>query len=141
MHSTDVRRDSAGELARPGPIGLAIRVIFGAASIYWLVALLTKWNVFLDHDPIQSKRSYTLATLWLLPYVFNFTFRRRWAHGPPSSLWRPERRSGSPSHSCPASSGMRSKFPGWGFERRARERASNGSLHIGGGPSLCPTDG
>jgi hypothetical protein len=82
MHPTDVRRDSTRELARPGPIGLTIRVILGAAVIYFLVALLTKWNVFLDHDPIESDRYYTLATLWLLPHVFTYTFLRRWGPRP-----------------------------------------------------------
>ena len=82
MQPVDVRRDSTRELARPGAIGLAIRVILGASSIYWLVALLAKWNVFLDLDPIESERYYTLATLWLLPYVFTFTFRRRWGPWP-----------------------------------------------------------
>ena len=82
MQATDVRRDPGVELPRPGPIGLAIRVILGASSIYWLVALLTKWNVFLEHDPIESERYYTLLTLWLLPYVFNVTFRPRWGPWP-----------------------------------------------------------
>jgi hypothetical protein len=57
-------------------------VVLGVASIYWLVALLTKWNVFVDSDPIESERYYTLVTLWLLPYVFNFAFRRRWGPWP-----------------------------------------------------------
>lgn len=82
MQSTDVRRDSRNELARPGPIGLTIRVVLGAATIYWLAALLTKWNVFLEHDPIESERYYTLFTLWLLPYVFNISFGRRWGPWP-----------------------------------------------------------
>jgi hypothetical protein len=83
MQPIDVRRDSTRELARPGPIGSAIRVILGAALIYWaFVPLLTKWNVFLEHDPIESERYYTLFTLWMLPYVFNFTFRRRWGPWP-----------------------------------------------------------
>jgi hypothetical protein len=81
MQPADVRRDSR-ELFRPGPIGLVIRVILGAAAIYFLVALLTKWNGFLERDPIESERYYTLFTLWMLPYVFNFTFRRRWGPWP-----------------------------------------------------------
>jgi hypothetical protein len=84
MQSTHVRRDPTRELARPGPIGLTIRVILGAAFIYFAAALLTKWNGFLERDPIESERYYTLLTLWLLPYVFNFTFGRRW--GPWSTV-------------------------------------------------------
>jgi hypothetical protein len=83
MPPTDVRRDPARELARPGPIGMTIRVILGAALIYWaFVPLLTKWNAFLELDPIESERYYTLFTLCLLPHVFNFTFRRRWGPWP-----------------------------------------------------------
>jgi hypothetical protein len=54
MPSTDVRRDPRRELARPGPIGLVIRVILGAASVYALVELLTKWDVFRDKNLIES---------------------------------------------------------------------------------------
>ncbi|SRR6266545_1861106 len=82
MQATDVRPDSTRELPRPGPIGLAIRVILGAAIIYGFVAVLTKWNVLLEHDPIESDWYFTLGTLWLLPYVFNFTFGRRWGPWP-----------------------------------------------------------
>ena len=82
MQPTDVKRDPTREFPRPGPIGLAIRVILGAFTIYWFVALLTKWNAFLERDPIESERYYTLFTLWLLPYVFNLTFRRRWGPWP-----------------------------------------------------------
>jgi hypothetical protein len=83
MERTDVRPDPTPELPRPGPIGLALRVILGAAIIYLVfVPLLTKWNVFLDLDPIESERYFTLFTPWLLPHVFNFTFRRRWGQWP-----------------------------------------------------------
>jgi hypothetical protein len=78
----DVTDELRRELPRPGPIGLAIRLILGAFTIYWFVALFTKWNVFLEHDPIESGRFYTLATIWLLPYVFNLTFRRPWGPWP-----------------------------------------------------------
>jgi hypothetical protein len=63
-------------------IGLTIRAIFGAVFIYLFVGLLTEWNGFKDRDPIESERYYTLFTLWLLPYVFNFTFQRRWSRWP-----------------------------------------------------------
>jgi len=82
MQSTDVRRDRTRKLPRPGPIGLTIRVILGAAIIYGFVALLTKWNVLQEDDPIDSDWYFTLGTLWLLPHVFNFTFRRRWGSWP-----------------------------------------------------------
>jgi hypothetical protein len=82
MQPTITKQTPPGEVARPGPIGLTIRILLGAAMIYWLIALLTKWNVFLDLNPIESDRYYTLATLWLLPSVFHYTFRRRWGPWP-----------------------------------------------------------
>jgi hypothetical protein len=70
------------QLAPPGPVGLVVRLILGAIAIYWFVALLTKWNVFLKVDPIESGRLYTVFTLWLLPEVFTITFRQRWGAWP-----------------------------------------------------------
>jgi hypothetical protein len=70
------------QLVRPGPIGLGIRVILGATMLYWFAALLTKWSGFVEHDPIQSGRIYTLFTIWLLPEVFALTFRRPWGRWP-----------------------------------------------------------
>jgi hypothetical protein len=70
------------QLIRPGPIGLGIRVSVGATVVYWFVALLTKWNGFVEHDPIESGRLYTLFTIWLLPEVFALTFRRPWGLWP-----------------------------------------------------------
>ena len=32
----------SSQLARPGPIGLGIRVLLGATTLYWFAALLTK---------------------------------------------------------------------------------------------------
>src|SRR6266508_3320082 len=66
------------QLVRPGPIGLGIRVLLGATVMYWFAALFTKWNGFLERDPIASRRLYTLFTIWWLPEVFALTFRRRW---------------------------------------------------------------
>ena len=71
------------QLTRPGPIGLGIRVLLGATILYWFAALLTKWNGFLERDPIESGRLYTLFTIWWLPEVFALTFRRPWCYGRP----------------------------------------------------------
>ena len=70
------------QLVRPGPIGLGIRVILGATTLYWFAALLTKWSGFVERDPIESGRLYTLFTIWLLPEVFALTFRRPWGLWP-----------------------------------------------------------
>jgi hypothetical protein len=79
--------DEAHELrpgpARPGPVGLLIRVVLGMAAIYGLVDLVTSWNVFRDQDLIESDFWFiTLFTLCLLPDVFNIGLRRRWGLWP-----------------------------------------------------------
>jgi|SRR5688572_16098453 hypothetical protein len=79
MQRTHVRRDSTRELARPGPIGLAIRAILGATSIY-LVALFTKWNVFVDLDPIESERYYTVFAVAESAVQHHRLRARTWAH-------------------------------------------------------------
>jgi hypothetical protein len=69
--------------ARPGPVGLLIRVVLGMAAIYGLVELITKWDIFRDHDLIESDFwLITLFTLCLLPDVFNIGLRRHWGVWP-----------------------------------------------------------
>jgi hypothetical protein len=79
MQRTEVK---SPQLVRPGPIGLGIRVILGATVLYWFAALLTKWSGFVERDPIESGRLYTLLTIWWLPEVFALTFRRPWGRWP-----------------------------------------------------------
>jgi hypothetical protein len=79
--------DEAHELrpgpARPGPVGLLIRVVLGMAAIYGLVELVTKWDIFRDQDLIESGFWFiTLFTLWLLPDVLNIGLRRHWGVWP-----------------------------------------------------------
>ena len=82
MLHRDAILEESRALPRPGPIGLAVRVMLGAFVIHSFFALFTKWNVFVERDPIESGRFYTLATLVLLPYVFDLIFRRRWRRWP-----------------------------------------------------------
>jgi hypothetical protein len=69
--------------ARPGPVGLLIRVVLGMAAVYGLVELVTNWDVFRDQDLIESDFWFiTLFTLCLLPDVFNIGLRRHWGVWP-----------------------------------------------------------
>jgi hypothetical protein len=78
-HSHQPRPGPAG----PGPIGLLLRVVLGAASVYALVELVTKWDIFRDQDLIESDFWFvTLVTLCLLADVFNIGLRRRWGPWP-----------------------------------------------------------
>ena len=81
MRTIDERRDVL--LPRPGPIGLVIRVLLGAASVQGLVALFVNWESFRERNPIETDFwLITLATVWLLPDVFNITLGQRWRHWP-----------------------------------------------------------
>jgi hypothetical protein len=69
--------------ARPGPIGLLIRVVLGAAAVYGLVELVTKWDIFRDQNLIESDFWFvTVFTVCLLADVFNIGLRRRWGVWP-----------------------------------------------------------
>jgi len=69
--------------AGPGPVGLLIRVVLGAASVYALVELVTKWDIFRDLNLIESDFWFvTVFTLCLLADVFNIGLRRRWGVWP-----------------------------------------------------------
>jgi hypothetical protein len=83
MHATNERHEMRPGVVRPGPVGLLIRVSLGAASVYALVELITKWDIFRDQNLIESDFWFiTLFTLCLLPDVFNIGLRRRWGAWP-----------------------------------------------------------
>jgi hypothetical protein len=69
--------------APPGPLGLLVRVVLGAAAVYALVELVTQWDAFRDRNLIESDFWFiTLFTLCLLADVFNIGLRRRWGAWP-----------------------------------------------------------
>jgi hypothetical protein len=83
MQALNDRHELRPGPARPGPVGLLIRVILGAAAVYALVELITQWDSFRDQDLIESDFWFiTLFTLCLLPDVFNIGLRRRWGLWP-----------------------------------------------------------
>jgi hypothetical protein len=69
--------------AGPGPVGLPIRMVLGAAAVYALAELVTQWDSFRDQNPIESDFWFiTLFTLCLLADVFNIGLRRHWGVWP-----------------------------------------------------------
>jgi hypothetical protein len=83
MHAGNDRHQLRPGPAVPGPLGLLIRVVLGAASVYALVELVTKWDVFRDRNLIESDFWFvTVFTLCLLADVFNIGLRRRWGVWP-----------------------------------------------------------
>ena len=83
MQATNERYEMRPGSAGPCPVGLGIRVILGAASVYALVELITQWDSFRDQNLIESDFwLITLFTLCLLPDLFNIGLRRRWGLWP-----------------------------------------------------------
>jgi hypothetical protein len=83
MQTTDDRHEMRPGRAVPGPVGLLIRVVLGAAAVYALVELVTKWDIFRDQNLIESDFWFvTVFTLCLLADVFNIGLRRRWGVWP-----------------------------------------------------------
>jgi hypothetical protein len=83
MQATNERHELRPGPAGPGPVGLLIRVILGAASVYALVELITQWDSFRDQNLIESGFwLITLFTLCLLPDLFNIGLRRQWGLWP-----------------------------------------------------------
>jgi hypothetical protein len=83
MHATNERHEMRPGVVRPGPVGLLIRVGLGAASVYALTELITKWDIFRDQNLIESDFWFiTLFTLCLLPDLFNIGLRRHWGLWP-----------------------------------------------------------
>jgi len=82
MQAINDRHELRPGPARPGSVGLLIRVVLGAAAVYALVELATQWDSFRDQDLIESDFWFiTLFTLFI-PEVFNIGLRRRWGVWP-----------------------------------------------------------
>jgi hypothetical protein len=83
MQAINDRQETRPGPAAPGPVGLLIRVVLGAAAVYGLVELITKWDIFRDLNLIESDFWFiTLFMLCLLADVFNIGLRRRWGVWP-----------------------------------------------------------
>src|SRR5215218_11096012 len=83
MHASNERQELRPGAAVPGPVGLLIRVVLGAAAVYALVELVTKWDIFRDQNLIESDFWFvTVFTLCLLADVFNIGLRRHWGVWP-----------------------------------------------------------
>ncbi len=83
MHASNERHELRSGAAAPGLVGLLIRVVLGAAAVYALVELVTKWDIFRDQNLIESDFWFiTVFTLCLLADVFNIGLRRRWGLWP-----------------------------------------------------------
>ena len=83
MQAVNDRHELRPAAARPGPVGLLLRVALGAAAVYALVELITQWDSFRDRNLIESDFwLITMFTLCLLADVVNIGLRRHWGLWP-----------------------------------------------------------
>jgi hypothetical protein len=83
MQAVNDRHELRPAAARPGPVGLLLRVALGAAAVYALVELVTQWDSFRDRNLIASDFwLITMFTLCLLADVFTIGVRRHWGAWP-----------------------------------------------------------
>ena len=76
--------EKPGILQRPGPIGRAVRIVFGIGATYFLTEVLTSYSGIVR---VGLPRSISLFfgivfTFYFLPDVINIGFTRRWGRKP-----------------------------------------------------------
>ncbi len=78
--SETFRYDEAGTLRRPGPIGRAVRLIFGMVCGYAVVLLVTRGTGMITTRDLNEPAWWPLIALglWLFPYVVNIGFGKTW---------------------------------------------------------------
>ncbi len=77
--------EEQGSLSKPGLIGRAVRLIFGAMLLWGLYSLLRYgWIVMIDTTPPRRPEWWFLIVLafWLTPYVVNIGFTKNWRRAP-----------------------------------------------------------
>ena len=81
---TTTQFQTAGALAKPGPIGRFVRFIFGVLLFAYLYALLVGWQYHLTTDFPADFGFFigVAACFWVLPYVVNIGFTRNWRRKP-----------------------------------------------------------
>lgn len=84
MSTTDLKLDTPGTLARPGPVGRLVRLGFGAWCLYYVLGLLNFQDQLLNNT--GTIRPYLwngiLPGLLLISYVVNIGYSRAWKKWP-----------------------------------------------------------
>ena len=84
MATTDLKLDEPGSLPRPGPVGRAVRLGFGALCLYHVYWLLQLSGSLLDEGGQVRSILWngSLIGLLLVSYVVNIGFSRDWKKWP-----------------------------------------------------------
>lgn len=84
MPTTDLKLTEKGSLPKPGPVGRLVRLGFGAACLYYSIALFAVFpDQLMDGDNIRSLLwNGVLGGLFLVSYVINIGYSRAWKKWP-----------------------------------------------------------
>ena len=84
MATTDLKFDAPGTLPRPGPIGRLVRLIFGAACLWYVYELSQIAGNLLTADGSIRPVIWNgiLIGLFLVSYVVNIGYSRAWKKWP-----------------------------------------------------------
>lgn len=84
MATTDLKLDEPGSLPRPGPVGRLVRLVFGAACLWYVWQLLQVWGSWVLGDGRIRPLIWNgiLLGLFLVSYIINIGFSRSWKKWP-----------------------------------------------------------
>lgn len=84
MTTTDLELCSPGTLPKPGPIGRAVRLVFGLISVWYVVKLVEMSSTLLTNDGHIRALVWNglLPAVFLISYVVNIGFSRAWGKRP-----------------------------------------------------------
>ncbi len=84
MATTDLVLDEPGSLPKPGPIGRLVRLVFGIASLWYVVDLYDFSDRLLRSDGHIRSVVWNgiVPGLFLISYVINIGFSRAWKKRP-----------------------------------------------------------
>ncbi len=88
--STETSYQQPGTLAKPGPIGRIMRLVFGLGSFYALYQAIA-YREYLMKDTLPNSSWWPVLVLALLvfPYVINLGWGRSWGRWPQLRWHRP----------------------------------------------------
>ena len=84
MATTDLKLDEPGSLPKPGPVGRAVRLLFGFLCLWYVSELLAVARNLIasNGDILPLVWNGILPGLFLISYVINIGFSRSWGKMP-----------------------------------------------------------
>ena len=84
MTTTDLKLEKPGSLAKPGPIGRVVRLLFGILSLWYVSGLIQFADNLIDTNAHIRPLVWNgiFAGLFLVSYVVNIGFSRPWKKWP-----------------------------------------------------------